>query len=59
MLTHENQRLVTQLGLHTNLAECNVPPEDVPEIAAKALGSKDHPDFPLVVRVLEGLYPAQ
>lgn len=51
-------RLVDDLGLHSDLGEYKVPKEDVPKIAEKAIGSKDHPIYPKAVKLLEGLYPA-
>lgn len=50
-------RLVTRLGLKSNLAEYKVPRADLPKIAGGALGGTDGPDFPKVMKVLEGLYP--
>ncbi|KAA1476790.1 iron-containing alcohol dehydrogenase [Dentipellis sp. KUC8613] len=49
------QGLVDGLGLKSTLTEYNVPREDVPKIAERALGGKTeiHGD---VVKVLEGLY---
>ncbi|THH00160.1 hypothetical protein EW026_g2322 [Hermanssonia centrifuga] len=52
------QKLVDDLGLHSDLGEYKVPKEDVPKIAEKAIGSKDHPIYPKAVKLLEGLYPA-
>jgi len=49
--------LVQKLGLKTNLAECKVPHEDVPKIASKVLNGTEHPAYPHVVDLLEGLYP--
>jgi len=49
--------LVKQLGLHSDLKEYKVPPADVPKIAELAVGSKDDPTYPDVVKLLEGLYP--
>lgn len=51
-------RLVVALGLKSNLAEYKVPPEDIPKIVEKAIGSKDDPTFADVVGLLQGLYPA-
>jgi hypothetical protein len=49
---------VDELGLHSTLAEYDVPRVDVPEIAALALGEKgrDDPRFGRVVGLLEGLH---
>lgn len=49
--------LVKELGLESNLEEYKVPRTDVPKIAELAVGSKDDPTFPGVVKLLEGLYP--
>ncbi|GLB37499.1 putative alcohol dehydrogenase IV [Lyophyllum shimeji] len=49
------QSLVNELGLHSKLSEYNVPQEDLPQLAAKALGSQDHPDVPHVVEMLKQL----
>ena len=49
-------RLVTILGLKSNLKTYNVPVADLPEIAGRALGSQDGPEFAKVVKLLEGLY---
>jgi len=49
--------LVTRLGLKSNLAEYKVPTSDFPKIAGGALGGMDGPDFPKVVKLLEGLHP--
>lgn len=50
-------RLVVSLGLKSNLAEYNVPISDLPKIAGSAIGGTEGPDFPKVVKLLEGLYP--
>lgn len=50
-------RLVDDLGLHSDLAQYKVPREDVPKIAEKAMGNRDDPSFPKVVKLLENLYP--
>ncbi|KAF8893837.1 alcohol dehydrogenase IV [Infundibulicybe gibba] len=50
--------LVVKLGLQSNLAEYKVPPQDLPKVAAGALGTKDDPSFEKVVNMLEGLYPS-
>lgn len=50
--------LVVRLDLKTDLAACNVPREDVPVIAERALGSREDARYMRVVRLLEGLYPA-
>jgi hypothetical protein len=44
--------------LKSTLSEYNVPRDDVPEIAALALGEhgKDDPRFQRVVQLLNGLY---
>lgn len=49
-------RLVTNLGLKSNLKTYNVPVADLPEIAGRALGGRDGPEFDRVVKLLEGLY---
>jgi alcohol dehydrogenase class IV len=49
--------LVVSLGLKSNLAEYNVPISDLPKIAGSAIGGTEGPDFPKVVKLLEGLYP--
>ncbi|PCH43472.1 alcohol dehydrogenase IV [Wolfiporia cocos MD-104 SS10] len=49
--------LVAGLGLKSNLAEYNVPRADVTTIAELAVGRRDDPTYPDVVRLLEGLYP--
>jgi len=49
--------LVLSLGLKSNLAEYKVPIADLPKIASGAMGGNDGPDFPKVVKLLEGLYP--
>jgi len=51
--------LVNDLGLTSNLAEYDVPEEDLPKIAELAIGSKIEPTFTLVTNLLKGLYPAQ
>ena len=50
-------RLVEDLGLRTDLAAYDVPTVDLPDIAAKALGSAEHPHFAKVVNVLESIHP--
>ena len=50
-------RLVEDLGLKTDLAAYDVPTVDLPDIAAKALGSAEHPHFAKVVNFLEGIHP--
>jgi len=55
-LAAEINGLVTRLGLKSNLAEYKVPTSDLPKIAGGALGRTDGPDFPKVVKLLEGLY---
>ncbi|KAI0081311.1 iron-containing alcohol dehydrogenase [Panus rudis PR-1116 ss-1] len=50
------QGLVDSLGLHSTLTEYKVPKEDLPDVAEKAVGSRDHPTFPQVVKVLESIY---
>lgn len=52
------RRLVDDLGLHSDLAQYKVPKEDAPKIAEKAMGNRDDPSFPKVVKLLENLYPA-
>lgn len=49
-------RLVTRLGLKSNLTDYKVPVADLPKIAGGALGTQDGPDFLKVVKILEGLY---
>ncbi|KZT04586.1 iron-containing alcohol dehydrogenase [Laetiporus sulphureus 93-53] len=49
--------LVKNLGLQSNLEEYKVPKTDVPKIAELAVGSRDDPTYPQVVKLLEGLYP--
>jgi hypothetical protein len=49
-------RLVTRLGLKSNLTEYKVPTTDLPKIAGGALGGTDGPEFPKVVKMLEGLF---
>ena len=49
-------RLVTDLGLHSTLTQYNVPRDDVPKIAEKALGGVDNPLFPKIIQLLENLY---
>ena len=44
------------MGLKSNLAQNKVPFEDLPKIAERALGSKENPTFPKVVKMLEGMY---
>ncbi|KAH8119644.1 alcohol dehydrogenase IV [Phellopilus nigrolimitatus] len=56
-LSSEIDKLVTQLGLKTDLAACGVPVEDLSMIAEQALGSRDDARFPAVCGLLEGLYP--
>lgn len=52
----QNPRLVNDLDLNSNLAEYNVPREDLPSLAEQALGNNaDAHDK--VVELLEGLYP--
>lgn len=48
--------LVTELGLKSSLSEYKVPKEDLPSIAAQALGRQEDPDQARVVKLLEGLY---
>jgi alcohol dehydrogenase class IV len=48
--------LVTRLGLKSNLTDYKVPIADLPKIAGGAIGGQDGPDFPKVVKLLEGLY---
>jgi len=48
--------LVNKLGLKSSLEEYTVPPADLPNIAELALGSKDDPTYPKVVKLLEGIY---
>lgn len=50
-------RLVTNLGLKSDLASYKVPTADLPKIAGGALGGIDSPDFPKVIKLLESLYP--
>jgi len=49
-------RLVADLGLTSTLSEYKVPREDVPKVAELAVGSKDDPTYPKVVKLLEQLY---
>lgn len=49
--------LVLRLGLGNDLAPYNVPREDIPKIAERALKSTEDPIFPKVVSLLESLYP--
>ncbi|KAF8070522.1 alcohol dehydrogenase IV [Lyophyllum atratum] len=49
------QRLVADLGLESKLSDYKVPKEDLPRIAAGALGSQDHPDLPRVAEMLKHL----
>ena len=49
--------LVIRLGLGSDLAQYNVPREDVPKIAERAIGGKENQIFPKVVSLLESLYP--
>lgn len=51
-------RLVDDLGLRSDLAQYKVPRGDVPKIAEKAMGNRDDPNFPKVIKLLENLYPA-
>ena len=57
-LSHLNalHSLVVELGLQSNLSEYNVPTEDIPKIAAGALGREDDPHRAQVVKLLQGLY---
>ncbi|KAI0689967.1 alcohol dehydrogenase IV [Cytidiella melzeri] len=48
--------LVDDLGLHSTLTQYKVPKEDLSSIAEKAMGKKDDPTFPQVVKILEDLY---
>lgn len=50
--------LVNDLGLRSTLSEYKVPQVDIPDIAARALGSADDPIFERVVKLLEGRYAA-
>ncbi|KNZ72832.1 NAD-dependent methanol dehydrogenase [Termitomyces sp. J132] len=49
-------RLVSDLGLQSNLAQYNVPHADLHKIAGGALGSQDDPNLPQVVEMLKNLY---
>jgi len=49
-------KLVNDLGLKCTLADYKVPKEDIPSIAEKSIGTKEHPAFSAVVQLLEGLY---
>lgn len=48
--------LVAELGLLSNLSEYQVPIQDIPKIAAGALGREDDPHLAEVVKLLESLY---
>ena len=48
--------LVVELGLQSNLSEYKVPTEDIPKIAAGALGSEDDPHLAQVEKLLQSLY---
>jgi len=48
--------LVVELGLQANLSEYKVPTEDIPKIAAGALGREDDPHLVQVEKLLQGLY---
>ncbi|KAF8638002.1 hypothetical protein AX16_010634 [Volvariella volvacea WC 439] len=52
------RELVSSLGLGSSLAEYKVPKEDLPKIAAGALGGNDDPNLPMVVQLLESIYSA-
>ncbi|RDB25420.1 Alcohol dehydrogenase 2 [Hypsizygus marmoreus] len=51
--------LVADLGLQSNLEEYKVPPEDLPKVASRALGSEDDPNHARVVRMLQGIYSSK
>ncbi|OBZ67195.1 Maleylacetate reductase [Grifola frondosa] len=55
-LSADIDQLVLDLGLKSTLVQYNVPTEDFPKIAEQAVGSKDDPTFPKVVKLLEALY---
>jgi len=48
--------LVDDLGLKSTLRDYNVPKADLPDIAARASGSVDHPEVVKVVTLLDSLY---
>jgi len=51
------QRLVDDLGLHSDLSQYSVPQEDLPGIASAALGtSENNSETQDVVKLLKGLY---
>lgn len=56
VLAHAIEHLVIELGLRTDLGQCGVPKNDVPQIVEQALGSKDDERFGKVVKILENLY---
>ena len=55
---HPTFRLVTDLGLHTNLASNGVPREDLPRIAEQAIGNLKDPRYKYddLVKILESIY---
>ncbi|PAV19863.1 alcohol dehydrogenase IV [Pyrrhoderma noxium] len=57
-LSSEIEKLVTDLGLHTNLASNGVPREDLPRIAEQAIGNLKDPRYKHddLVKILESIY---
>ncbi|THH32300.1 hypothetical protein EUX98_g1897 [Antrodiella citrinella] len=49
-------KLVSDLNLKCTLTEYKVPKEDLPTIAEQSIGTKEHPAYQDVVRLLEELY---
>lgn len=56
LATSDFLRLVVELGLKSNLSEYKVPTQDIPGIAAAALGRGGDSHLAQVVKLLEGLY---
>jgi len=49
-------RLISDLGLQSNLTEYRVPKEDALDIATRAVGGSDNPLLPQVVKLVQNLY---